>query len=160
MARIVNWGTFLLVVAAAWFFMGPTSLGGPASYVVVDGSSMLPTYEDGDLVLARQQDAYRRGDVIVYDAPIDTQFNVIHRVVEPVEGGFLTQGDNMDQPDGWIAPTETIYGSAWLHVPNGGIAIAWLRQPAVVAALAAAVVTFEVLSRSEKKQRAAAEVPA
>ena len=165
MARLLNWGVFLAVIAAVWVVAGPTALGGPASYVVVDGRSMQPTYQDGDLVIARQKATYGIGDVVVYDAPIDSQFNVIHRIVEPTEGGFVTQGDNMKKADGWIAPHETIYGSAWFHIPNGGIVIAWLRQPAIAAALAAGLVTFELAKRGEKKEKAAAaaetsEVPA
>ena len=152
MKRLLNWGTFVLVLAALWFVAGPTTLGGPASYVVVDGRSMEPTYEDGDLVIARTQATYDVGDVVVYDAPIDTQFNVIHRIVEPTDGGFVTQGDNMPDPDGWIAPHETIRGAAWLHIPSGGTVVAFLRQPAVLAGLAMGLVTFELMKREEKKR--------
>lgn len=152
-ARLLNWVTFLVVIAAVWVLAGPTVLGGPASYVVVDGRSMLPTYEDGDLVIARQRGDYAVGDVVVYDAPIGSQFTVIHRVTEVVEGGFLTQGDNMEQPDGWVAPTDGVHGSAWFHIPNGGIVIAWLRQPAVAAGLAAGLVAFELAKRAERQRR-------
>jgi signal peptidase I len=132
---------------------GPTFLGGSASYVIVDGRSMEPTYHDGDLVIARQQASYSVGDIIVYDAPIDSQFNVIHRIIEPAEDGFVTQGDNRDVPDGWIAPHENIYGSSWLLIPQGGRWVLFLRQPAVIAGLAMGLVTFEFLKHAEKRQR-------
>ncbi len=157
MRRLLNWLVFAAVLLAVWIVAGPTSMGGPASYVIVDGRSMLPTYEDGDLVIARERSTYSPGDVIVYDAPIDSQFNVIHRIVEAADGGFVTQGDNMDKADGWIAPHETIYGSAWLHVPNGGIAITLLRRPAVIAALLMGLLTFELLKHAENKQAAQQE---
>lgn len=159
MARLANWGTFVVFVAVVWLLAGPTSLGGPASYVIVDGRSMEPTYQDGDLVIARERATYSLGDIVVYDAPVDSQFNVIHRIVQPTSGGFITQGDNRDEPDGWIAPHETIYGSAWLHIPNGGTAITWLRQPAVLAGLAAGLVAFELLKRAEKKAASEAGLP-
>jgi signal peptidase I len=153
MKRLLNWGVFSLVLVAVWAVAGPAFLGGPASYVIVDGRSMEPTYHDGDLVVTRQKASYTVGDVVVYDAPIDSQFNVIHRIIEPTEGGFITQGDNRNEPDGWIAPHNTIYGSSWLLIPNGGRLILILRQPAVIAALVMGLATFEFLKHAEKKQR-------
>jgi signal peptidase I len=162
MRRLLNWGVFALVLVAVWVVAGPTFLGGPASYVIVDGRSMEPTYHNGDLVIARQQDSYDVGDIIVYDAPIDSQFNVIHRITEPTEGGFITQGDNRNEADGWIAPNDTIYGSSWLLIPNGGRFVIFLRQPSVIAGLVMGLVTFEFLKQAERKQRRRdeAEVPA
>lgn len=152
MKSLLNWGVFLAVLLGAWFFAGPAHLGGPANYVIVDGRSMEPTYSNGDLVVTRERDRYNAGDVIVYDAPVDTQFEVIHRIVEPTEGGFVTQGDNRDEPDGWIAPHETIRGAALFHVPNGGAIVAFLRQPAAILALLAGFMSFEIMKRSERKR--------
>lgn len=157
--RVLDWVLFALVLAVVWLVAGPVSLGGPASYVIVDGSSMEPTYDNGDLVIARQRPTYDVGDIVVYDAPIDAQFNVIHRVVEPTDGGFVTRGDNRSEPDGWIAPHETIHGSAWIHVPNGGLAIRLLRQPAVIIALVAGLLTFEILKRVEGRTPDAGSSP-
>jgi signal peptidase I len=140
------------VLAGAWFFAGPAHFGGPANYVIVDGRSMEPTYDNGDLVITRERDRYGVGDVIVYDAPVDTQFEVIHRIVEPTEGGFVTQGDNRDEPDGWIAPHETIRGAALFHIPNGGAIVTFLRQPAAILALLAGFMSFEIMKRSERKR--------
>ena len=50
---------------AAWFVaFGPANLGGPATYVVVDGTSMEPTFVDGDLAVVHKSDRYRTGDVL------------------------------------------------------------------------------------------------
>lgn len=153
MRRLLNWGTFVLVLGAVWFLAGPTALGGDTSYVIVDGTSMEPTYQDGDLVIAKARASYAPGDVVVYDAPIDQQFNVIHRIVEPVNDGYVTRGDNMPKPDGWIAPREEVYGAAWFHIPNGGILVRLLRQPAVIAGLLAGLATFEFLKHTERRAR-------
>jgi signal peptidase I len=152
MRNLLNWGLFIGVLAGVWWFAGPAHLGGPANYVIVDGRSMEPTYDNGDLVITRERDHYSVGDTIFYDAPIDTQFEVIHRIVEPTEGGFVTQGDNRDEPDGWIAPHETIRGAALFHIPNGGAIVTFLRQPAAIFALLAGFISFEVLKRSERKR--------
>jgi signal peptidase I len=151
MKHLLSWSSFAFAVGITWLYIGPVLLGGPASYVIVDGRSMEPTYQNGDLIITRQQDSYAIGDIIVYDAPVDRQFNVIHRIVEPAIGGFVTQGDNMDRPDGWIAPDETIYGAAWLHIPRGGQIVTFLRQPAAIAGLIAGLISFELLKRREQR---------
>jgi signal peptidase I len=147
---IANWSFFALVILVVWFVAGPTRLGGPASYVIVDGRSMEPTYQDGDLVIAKARANYDVGDTIVYDAPVDHQFNVIHRIVAPTDGGFITQGDNRNEPDGWVAPHEAIHGAAEYHIPNGGALITFLRQPAVILALLSGLLAFEILKRREQ----------
>ena len=64
----------------------------------VDGVSMLPTLEEGDLVViqpATMGDIHV-GDIIVYGPPCSTNGeSVIHRVVGTApSGGFYTQGDD------------------------------------------------------------------
>ena len=68
----------------------------------VEGTSMLPTLEEGDLVVAQgvQMSDVNIGDVIVYDYPCSTSgFSVIHRVVGTQGGGFITKGDNNPSTD-------------------------------------------------------------
>ena len=151
MRQVLNWGVLVLVLLGVYIFAGPTSLGGPASYVIIDGRSMEPTYSDGDLVVAYERDTYGIDDVIVYDAPVDSQFNVIHRITERTEGGFITQGDNRDDVDGWIAPDDEIYGAALLHLPNGGSIVSFLRQPTTILAIGAGWVTLILMERSPKR---------
>ncbi|QQG48941.1 MAG: signal peptidase I [archaeon] len=68
----------------------------------VDGTSMLPTLEEGDLVVlehASFSDVHV-GDIIVYDPPCSaTGSSVIHRVVASSPDGFTTRGDNNPLPD-------------------------------------------------------------
>lgn len=63
----------------------------------VEGVSMLPTLEDGDLVVIQQTpfSDIHVGDVIVYGSPCSASgLSVIHRVVASQDGGFITRGDN------------------------------------------------------------------
>jgi signal peptidase I len=160
MRRVISWAVFLVTIAGMYVWAAPTSLGGSTSYVIVDGSSMEPTYRHGDLVIAREQDEYTIGDSVVYDAPIGRRFNVIHRIIAPTEGGFITQGDNREEPDGWVAPHETIHGAARFHIPNGGALIAVLRQPAVIVGLLSGFLAFEFLKRREQGRVTSAGVDA
>jgi len=63
----------------------------------VAGVSMLPTLEDGDLVVLQKVpfSSISAGDIIVYTPPCSaTGFSVIHRVVQVTQGGLITQGDD------------------------------------------------------------------
>lgn len=150
--QVLSWGVFLLVLGGVWFVAAPTNLGGPASFVIVEGTSMEPTYQDGDLVIARQESSYEVGDVITYDAPVGTEFPVIHRVIGFEEGGYITQGDNRDRPDGWLAPKHAVHGSSWIHIPYGGIAAQLLRSPSVLMALLGGWITLALLNRDERRK--------
>ena len=75
----------------------------------VTGISMLPTLEEGDLVVIQpvQVGQISLGDIIVYDPPCSAGGEaVIHRVVAYNNDGFLTKGDNnlvIDQAGGIAA---------------------------------------------------------
>ena len=144
---LVSWLVFALVCAAVWFTVGPAQLGGPANYVIVDGPSMKPTYQEGDLVVARAKASYLVGDVVAYQPDIGQRFPVIHRIVGmESEGRYITQGDNRAQPDGWLATDANIFGAAWLHIPYGGRVIVFLRQPATWLAVAVGLVGLGLIA--------------
>jgi signal peptidase I len=72
----------------------------------VDGTSMLPTLEGGDLVVIQGVSVsdVHVGDIIVYGPPCsNTGSSVIHRVVSINSQGLVTKGDN--NPDTDIAET-------------------------------------------------------
>lgn len=63
----------------------------------VSGTSMLPTLEQGDLVVIQPVpfDSVHLGDIIVYGPPCSASGDaVIHRVVNYSNGGLTTKGDN------------------------------------------------------------------
>jgi signal peptidase I len=151
MKRLLEWSVFALVVVGVWFFVGPTALGGPASYVIIDGTSMEPTYADGDLVIAKAHERYQVGDVITYDAPIGRTYRVIHRVIQVTETGYVTQGDNRDEADGWEVPFDAVHGSSWVHLPYGGQVALTLRHPPALIGLVAGWLTLLLLTQSEKR---------
>lgn len=165
MRKIIGNVVFLAFLVAMFLVAGPTQLGGPASYVIVSGTSMEPTYLDGDLVIARHHDTYAVGDVITYQVPTDVTVQVIHRITEITDAGYITQGDNRDEVDNWVVARDAVYGSSWLHLPKGGIVVMFLRQPATLLAIVAAVAVYLVLARRERRQleerlHAAADVQA
>lgn len=155
---IASWAVFVLVCVAVWIVAGPSQLGGSAAYVIVDGRSMEPTYRDGDLVIVRAQESYEVGEIVAYEPDIGQPFRVIHRVVAVTdEGQYITQGDNREQPDGWLATDANIFGASWLHIPYGGKSILLLRQPLPWLGLAAGLFTLGLLSRPDQAGNSAQE---
>lgn len=150
----------LLGVAAVvgWFaFLRPLALGGPASYVIVSGKSMLPTLETGDLVVTHRQSGYEAGDMVAYRVAGKL---VIHRIVggNGVDG-YLMQGDNNPAVDPWKPTDAEIAGTAGLVVPSGGVPLEKLRHdPLLLACLAGGAALFLTL-RQRSKDTAAPTVP-
>jgi signal peptidase I len=68
----------------------------------VDGTSMLPTFEEGDLVVVVSvpYGDLRIGDIIVYNPPCAiTGESVIHRIIGFSGSGVVTKGDNNPYSD-------------------------------------------------------------
>jgi len=141
MTRVVV-PTLLLVVW--WVTVGPVILGGPATFVIVDGASMEPTYRSGDLVIARRAGDYRVDDVVVFHTP-DRRRAVIHRIAEGDEQrGWITRGDNNRRNDSWLLPDAAILGREWVVVPRVGASLWWTQQHPL--RFAAAVGAFVLVS--------------
>ncbi len=158
--RVANALGLLLTVAAVvlWaLFLRPASLGGPASYVLVSGHSMLPRYHTGDLVLVERQSSYHVGEVIAYHVPKGDPMagaQVIHRIVGgDATHGFVVQGDNRTAPDVWRPTSEDIVGAKALRIPNAVFVLQLLRSPLLLGLFAACLVFVRVLTRESKDER-------
>ena len=60
-------------------------------YLVVRGDSMLPTYQNGDLLMIMKQDGYSVGEAAAYRVPADEVGAgriVVHRVTEIEDGQY------------------------------------------------------------------------
>jgi signal peptidase len=157
------------LIASLWAVtLRPVSLGGPATFLVVRGDSMLPTYETGDLLILHTAAAYVVGDAIGYRVP-DGQLGagqvVVHRIIAAGDDGtYVMEGDNNPSPDPWTPATSDIAGKVWAAIPLAGRAIVWIHQPATLAALAAAIAVVIVLSggggRAEDRRVGGPEAPA
>jgi len=135
----------LSFLVAWWLVFGPVALGGPATFTIVTGRSMEPTFQDGDLVIARERSRYEVGDVVVF--PVSRGRVVIHRIIEgSPTAGWITQGDNNDRRDSWIVPDPAILGEKWLSFPGAGLPFRWTQEnPLAFGAVVALVVTLSVV---------------
>jgi signal peptidase I len=130
--------------AIVWLVaLRPISLHGDADYVVVRGTSMLPKYQGGDLIITERKATYGVGDVIAYEIPsgeAGAGLTVIHRIVGgSASAGFVTRGDNNPAPDDWRPTLADVQGVPWLRIPRGGNVLFALKSPAMLASLAAAI---------------------
>ena len=142
----------LMALLAAWFvFLRPVSLGGSALYIVIRGDSMEPNYLSGDLLVVQAAPSYGTGDVIAYRVPsgeVGEGIVVVHRIVGgSTGGGFEMRGDNNPSTDPWTPHGTDVVGKAWVLVPGLGRVLVAIRQPLVLAALAASLVVGFVIWR-------------
>jgi signal peptidase I len=126
----------LALTGAAWFALAPPQLGGSTSFVVVDGSSMLPSLRGSDLVALRPVSSLEVGDVVGYRSELLGRV-VLHRITAIESGRYVLKGDNNSFLDPDRPGPSEIVGRVWFDVPKGGHVIAWLHVPWVLAALAA-----------------------
>jgi len=142
-----------LVVAAGltgWVvLLRPLAFGGPATYLVIHGNSMYPTYREGDLVVTRRQASYGVGEIIAYRVPegqVGSGHLVIHRIVRSSDTGFVVKGDHNQYEDPWRPKAGDIVGASWMAMTSLGWVMVVVRQP-IVAALIAALAAFYVLKK-------------
>ena len=150
---------FVILLAVLWSVFGPMGLGGQAIYVIINGNSMEPLYHTGDLVILRRADRAAIGEVFAYQYP--ELGPVIHRILDVEGEHYIFQGDNNDWLDGYQPTFEELIGKAWIHFPEAGKTVTWLREPINVALVAAlfggflmvGLVTDSSKSPGRKKRR-------
>jgi len=134
--------SLIITLAVVWFFwLRPTNLGGPATFVIVSGVSMEPTLYSGDLVILHEQPEYQVGDIVAYKV---TNGNVIHRIVGVEGERFILQGDNKPGIDPWKPAAGDILGKLWLHIPDAGEWMEKLQEPLWLAVFIA-IICFVLL---------------
>lgn len=147
----------VLATAAVWFVaFRPAVMGGPATYIVVRGSSMVGTISPGDLVVVMAQSSYEVGDVVAFrirNGP-GTGDLIIHRVVEVVPGGYVVQGDANNAPDPWRPTFSDIVGKMQYRVAGFGQLLTVGREPYVLGGIWAVVALLLVLGKSEPARKA------
>jgi len=162
LVRVMVSVAFTLAVLAAAFYLWPTALGGCATFTVVTGESMEPTYSTGDVVFSRCGTP-ELGDVAVYASDETGGARIIHRVIGgDGDSGWQLQGDNNSWVDPFEPTQDEVVGIAKLHIPKLGLMAdtlanrwMWLSLFALAAAL------FVWPSRHRDRQRVEPElVPA
>jgi signal peptidase I len=118
-----------VLVATAWM----VPFGGRALSVM--SGSMSPAIETGDVVVSRGVSPLeiRRGDVITFRDPTDSERLITHRVKEVrISGGearFVTKGDANNSAERWAVAAGGEVGLVVYRLPKLGYGLAWLGRP-------------------------------
>lgn len=129
--------------------MAPPQLGGSTSFVVVDGTSMLPRLRGDDLVVLRASGSYRVGDVVGYRSALLRRV-VLHRIVGIDHGRYTFKGDHNGFVDPERPTRDRLVGRMWFHAPGAGRFVGMLRVPWIVGVLAALLVLALGLGAGER----------
>jgi signal peptidase I len=156
-AKMVGAVVLAALLATAVFLLWPLATGQPSRVIIVSGHSMDPTFHTGDMIIVLPSDHYERGQVTPYRVPKGEPGAgglVIHRIVGGnATEGFVMKGDNNPAPDIWTPKPSDIVGHQALLIPRIGLYMAWLRQPAVLAALVAGLITTFVMMGPGRRDR-------
>jgi signal peptidase I len=134
-----------LIATCLWFGL-PQSLGGRANWVLVSGTSMLPRFHTGDLVLVEHRSSYHIGEVVAYRVPkgeVGAGHVVIHRIIGGSgTNGWRMKGDNRTAPDLWYPTNRDVVGAKQLRIPDAWFVLRVLHMPVLLALFAAFGVFF------------------
>lgn len=118
--------TIAPLVAAVGFLIMPFLLHWGDLIMVVTSDSMLPTLKPYDMIVVKKIDIkdVDVGDIITFDSHIDGIGIVAHRAIEIFDDngqvGIGTQGDNVEEPDGWTVHAEDFIGRITSVTPGMG----------------------------------------
>lgn len=113
---------------------------------IVHTGSMTPTSRSGDLVIDRPvQHSNHRGEVITFRHSDLSSDVSTHRITDVTGGVIHTKGDANPTPDVWDIRPNQVEGRVLTGVPNAGYVVEFLKRPAGVIALMAALVTASLL---------------
>lgn len=149
-----------VAVTCLWFGL-PQGLGGRAGWVLVSGTSMLPRFHTGDLVLVEHRSSYHVGEVVAYRVPkgqVGAGHVVIHRIVGGNGAtGWRLKGDNRTAPDLWYPTNHDVIGAEQLRIPDAWFVLRIFHMPVLLALFAAFGVFFWIALSGGAETDAAAE---
>jgi len=130
LSQAAAWIVLILVI----LMLLPVPFGGRVSYVIVNGTSMEPSFHKGDLVMLRNSARYKIGDIVTYKHPgIGAVF---HRIIDREGERFILKGDNNTWVDSYRPVREEIGGLFWMQMPGAGKWLSQIKAPWAMSILA------------------------
>lgn len=146
--------TLLLILPLAVYFW-PAQLYGDTSYIMLMGNSMKGTIDSGTFVVIKPEQEYMLGDIIAFVN--EDGKNVIHRIVDKTEEGFITKGDNNRRDDPGIVNAENIIGRSIFVAPFVGFTSMFLQTPLGMSIFGVWALIMFTKSRPKKNKKHAQE---
>ncbi len=142
--------TILLMLPLVAYFW-PIQLYGDTSYIMLIGNSMKGTIDSGTFVVVKPEQEYILGDIIAF---IDEDGRkVVHRIIDKVDDGFITKGDNNNRNDPGISNVENIIGRTILVVPFIGFTSMFLQTPIGLSIFGIWVLVMYSRNKSKKNKK-------
>ena len=150
----LTWKVIVAValIAVAWWAFAPTAIGGWDNYFILSGTSMLPRFTSGDLVVVRRSSSYPVGSVAAYQTP-QLRSPIMHQIIAARDGRFTFKGENNDFVDPSRPTGSEIVGKLWLDLGRTGGILKSLREPAIGATLLGASGFYMLWPRRRRRRR-------
>ena len=117
----------LFLLLPLLMYLWPVQLNGDTTFIMLLGNSMYPTIESGTFVIIKQEQEYFLGDIIAFVN--EDNKNVVHRIIEQTDEGFITKGDNNRRNDPGIIPPGEVIGRSVFVIPYAGYTSLFLQTP-------------------------------
>ena len=141
----------LLLILPLLIYFWPVQLSGNTSYILLLGDSMYPTIESGTFVIVKPEQEYFLGDIIAFVN--EDNRNVVHRIVEHTDEGFITKGDNNRKIDPKVVPLENVVGRSIFVAPYVGFTSLFLQTPLGISIFGIWALTMFAKSRPKKSKK-------
>lgn len=149
---LVKWLGVVLVLAALWSQLAPPEWGGQTTFLVVQGTSMLPRFQPGAVVAVRPAPTYAVGTLAAYRYPsLHSVF--FHQIVGIRGFRYTFQGLHNRFPDPYHPTQRNVIGQLWFSVPEAGLWLAFWRQPLHAALLVAGLALVSWWSAGSQRRR-------
>lgn len=141
-----------IMLALAFIYLAPTTLGGSTVYSFTYGTSMQPKLHKGDLIVVRKGGTPVVGDAVLYNNR-DLKQHVLHRIIRIDGDRLVMKGDNNAFIDTFQPTRADVVGKLWFKVGGAGKVTGWLGAPLHAALLTGAVALLSLLGTGLKAQR-------
>ncbi|MCS7276285.1 MAG: S24/S26 family peptidase [Dehalococcoidia bacterium] len=140
-------------LAATWLVL-PPPVGLGLRLVAVQGSSMVPTLQPGDLVVVMPSESYLPGQVVAYRSDMLGGVVLLHRIQGYDAGGrLITRGDANGFDDSDRPRPQQVMGVMKMRLPLVGKYLQAVPQPPVAASIAGGAIAAAVAMGSGRKRR-------
>jgi signal peptidase I len=141
----------LVILAPLAWYLWPTSFGGDAEFLIVQGQSMFPTILPGSLVITKKAPEYHVDDIVSFRMEEDGRGKiVVHRIMDVTEKGFEIKGDNNPKKDPGFPTFDEIGGKVIFATPYFGDMMLLIRNPIV---LVGSTIVMGGIQYAQKKRK-------
>jgi len=115
---------------------------------------MLPHILPGSLVVAKEAPSYGLDDIVAYTwKQGGATKNIVHRIIEDTDNGFIIKGDNNPRKDPGIYTEDDILGTVIFATPYVGDLLGLLRNPVALVISGVILAAIQMVQKRRKKKK-------